>query len=401
MKKTVLLLALLLLLCCGSAAAAAGDGSPELLSILTQVEPQPMLPGRTGPVQDGVEFQPIVVPRLLQAQSSIGDGTLPGEQSERVRSVKEALSNLSGTPFISHTQTREETADLFDVQLETLVETLYDFCGLEGTPCLDGLTVSLLEAIPQMPEAMRQDLYTVYKARLIAGGIDGSLLRSGGSLGFYYYAQTDPDWATYPFPNAGDPDEAGDTMQNRSCGVMSMAMVAATYLHRELEPTELADYAVDNGWRISDSGVDDTFFLEAADLYGLPEPEIFYQGAIDWDTVVRWVGEEHRLAIVHAYRGNFTSNQHYMVLMDVVERGGTRYFLLADPYQLRSRYSQWGTARMADAGLGDEGLILATPDLVAETCSAVTVFQGSILDWPVTCAASEAVWLPLGGTEHD
>ena len=36
---------------------------------------------------------------------------------------------------------------------------------------------------------------------------------------------------------------------------------------------------------------------------------------------------------------------------------------------------------MADPGLGDEGIVLATPELVAQTCSAVTLFEENQDHW--------------------
>ena len=78
-----------------------------------------------------------------------------------------------------------------------------------------------------------------------------------------------------------------------------------------------------------------------------------------------------------------------MVIADYVEIDGTGYFLMEDPYQSRSRYWQWGTSAMGDPGLGEEGVIYATPALVAESASAVILFPGDQDAWEVTCASSQ------------
>ncbi len=343
---------------------------------------------------DGQAFYPILLSQQLLDSLDSGEGTLPGERSEAVSQIKSLLADGGELEFVSHSQSRPEVLDLFDSHLETLVATLYDFCGISQEPVLDELTRYLLEALPTLPETMRQDVYAVYKSRMIAAGIDGTLLRDGESLGLYYMAQTDPDWAQYPFPNPESPNEVDDTAIDRSCGVMSMNMVASSYLHRELDPTWLIDYVLDNGYRITASGVDDTFMAVAAQLFGLEEPELYYRDQVDWDYIREQVADG-AMAIVHETPGsaNFTPAQHYMVLADYAELDGTGYFLVSDPYQSRARYWQWGTAAMGDPGLGEEGVIYATPALMAESASAVILFQGDRDAWPLACSSTQPVEL--------
>ncbi len=404
MKNRLLRMTALILLLCMLLSAVAGADPQQLLSLLAQVQTEPLFAGETDAlVVNDTAFYTIEIPDLLLAQYPGTDGTLPGERSDTVESVKEILAEIDTYQFVSHTQLRPEVIDLFDSHLEILVQTLYDFCALERTPCLDELTVWLLGQLMLLPEDMQADVYHVYQYRRIEAGVDGSLLRSGESLPFYYFAQTDPDWASYPFPNEGSDTEWDDTMQDRSCGIMSVSMVISQYLHEEIDPTWLADYAVDNGYRVTAHGVMDEFMIVAAELYGLPAPEIYYQDpdageeAIDWDYIISMITDQNAMAIVHESRGNFTSAQHYMTLQGYVEQNGVGYFLVADPYQLRSRYSQWNTAAMADAGLGDDGLILATPELIAETCSAVILFPQDKTEFVLARQSDAAVQLPLGG----
>lgn len=252
---------------------------------------------------DGVEFYPIEVSQTLLNSLDNTEGVGPGQRAQTVSEIKTALYNSAELEFVAYSQMRPEVADLFDDHLETLISTLYDFCQLEREVTLDELTIRLLQALPTLPETMQQDIYSVYKGRMIEAGIDGTLLRSGESLGLYYMAQNDPDWADYPFPNASSPNEADDTAADRACGVMSMTMVASTYLHREVDPTQLMDYVLENGYRITASGVDDTFMSVAADLFGLEAPEIYYrdpaegQQALDWDYVADYIANNNALGI--------------------------------------------------------------------------------------------------------
>ena len=193
----------------------------------------------------GVEFYPILLSEETLTSLDTTEGTLPGERSETVSEIKAALFATYGDSelqFVSHTQARPEVLDYYDTHLQTLVETLYTFCQLEPQTSMSEQTVYLLDLLPTLPEEMQQDIYTAYKAQMIEADIDGSLLRDGSDLGLYYVAQTDPDWRDYPFPNAASPNEVDDTAYDRACGVMSMTMVGSTYLHRELDPTDLIDY---------------------------------------------------------------------------------------------------------------------------------------------------------------
>ena len=357
----------------------------------------------------GVEFYPILLSEDTLTSLDATEGTLPGERSETVSEIKAALFATYGDSelqFVSHTQARPEVLDYYDTHLQTLVETLYTFCQLEPQTSMSEQTVYLLDLLPTLPEEMQQDIYTVYKAQMIEADIDGSLLRDGSDLGLYYVAQTDPDWRDYPFPNAASPNEVDDTAYDRACGVMSMTMVGSTYLHRELDPTDLIDYVQENGYRITASGVDDTFMTVAADLFGIVEPKIYYtdptegQQEVDWDYILDAIQNDNAMAIVHETAGtaNFTPAQHYMVINGYVEQNGTGYYLVSDPYQSR-RYAEWGTASMGDPGLNEEGVILATPELMARDASAVILFPADQDAWEVVCHSAEPVTIEDSGAE--
>lgn len=396
MKTLVSFMLIITILCSFSACSILGNSEPSASGQNSSSASLEVREPSTFTV-NGVAFYPVEIsPARLEVLDTT-QGISPGERSETVREMKSLLYESAELEFISYSQTRPEVMDLFDEHLEMLVTVLYEFCQLEQDPQLDELTLYLLEALPDLPSEVQQDIYTVYRYRMIEEGIDGTLLRSGESLGLYYMAQTDPDWEDYPFPNAASPNEINDTARDRACGVMSMTMVASTYLHREIDPTELIDYVQENGYRITASGVDDTFMAVAAELYGLEEPQIYYQTpsegqqALDWEYVQQYIDENNALGIVHETTGNFTPAQHYMVINDYVEIDGTGYFLISDPYQSRSRYSEWGTASMADPELGEEGVVYATPELLARASSAVILFEPNQDDWELRCQATETI----------
>lgn len=351
---------------------------------------------------DGYSFYSLEVPEAMEElYGSTGTAVYPMEWSDAVADMKQYLWDTFGVNhFVSHTQIRSEVVGCLDEQFAVLIETMYLFTGTEREICLDDYSTYLLTHMEDLSEEMRADIYTVYKHLLIDRGLEGSLSRSGYAEGLYYYAQTDPDWADYPFPNRNSDAEYNDTMQNRSCGIMSFSMVAATYLHHEIDPTELSDYAIEQGYRVEAHGVQDTFFHVAAEYYGIPDPTIIYaEDGIDWDEIIRKITEENAIVIVHEYTGPFTSRQHYMVLEGYEVINGTGYFLVADPYVLRSRYSGWD--RLLDPNRGNDGLIYATPGIIADTCSAVTVFDRDKTAWDMAARATEAESIPLSQTLED
>lgn len=362
-----------------------------LLSWMSQVN-MPLLFGTnsdTFQIEDQT-FYRITVPYRAEELFPATFTIYPGQWQDIVGTVKRQLrDNLGENRFISYSQMRPEVETLLDDQLATLIETVYQFCGINRDICLDDYTQYLLERLPHLSKDMQEDIYTVYKHLLITRNLEGSIHRDGHAEGLYYYAQTDPDWAAAPFPNVNSDTERNDTIQDRSCGIMAFNMVAATYLHHEIDPLTLADYAVENGYRVEAHGVEDTFFYAAAEYYSVPSPTIYYaRDGIDWDYIISKISDDHAMAIVHEYTGPFTSRQHYMVLEGYEVIDGVGYFLVADPYELRSRYSRLD--QLLDPNTGNDGLIYATPEVIRDTCSAVSLFDADKTAWDLSAHAQRA-----------
>lgn len=121
---------------------------------------------------------------------------------------------------------------------------------------------------------------------------------------------------------------------------------------------------------------------------------------MDWDYILDAIQNDNAMAIVHETAGtaNFTPAQHYMVINGYVEQNGTGYYLVSDPYQSR-RYAEWGTASMGDPGLNEEGVILATPELMARDASAVILFPADQDAWELVCHSTEPVTIEGASAE--
>lgn len=378
-----------------SSGTADGASRENLLSWMAQVQ-MPTLFGTSEDTfqVDGQSFYRITVPQNAEELYPETFTIYPGQRQDTVGTIKQQLRDALGeNRFISYSQLRPEVADLLDEQFAVLIETVYLFCDIDREIYLDDYTQFLLLQLPHLSEDMRADIYTIYKYLLIARGLEGSIHRDGHAEGLYYYAQTDPDWASEPFPNANSTAEQNDTIQDRSCGVMAFNMVAATYLHHEIDPLALANFVVENGYRVEAHGVEDTFFYAAAEYYGVPSPTIYYAAdGIDWDYIISKISNDRTMVIVHEYTGPFTSRQHYMVLEGYEIIDGVGYFLVADPYELRSRYSRWD--QLLDPNTGNDGLIYATPEVIRDTCSAVSLFDADKTAWDLSTRAqrTESIW---------
>ena len=112
------------------------------------------------------------------------------------------------------------------------------------------------------------------------------------------------------------------------------------------------------------------------------------------DELARQISEEGYLAIIHVVKGAFTSHEHYMVLADYQQVDGQGMFLVADPYELQSRYSSWDQLKKLDSE--HQGLIYATKDILYRDCKAVILFEQDRRDFPLfsNCLKPESFPVP-------
>ena len=81
-----------------------------------------------------------------------------------------------------------------------------------------------------------------------------------------------------------------------------------------------------------------------------------------------------------------------MVLADYEEIDGTGYFLVADPYELPSRYSSRDQLKETD--LEHDGLIYATKEVLYRDCKSVILFEKDRRDFPLFCSSTKPELFP-------
>jgi len=410
---------MLLLFCvCLSFSVSAHAVSDDARAMLRQVRIEPVMDTGTFEV-NGETFQRLLVPQEILAQFATSEfAVYPGERDDLVRQWKLFLyddNNFSGNEYVTYSQVRppntrddidsdywiedddyEDVLYYFDDHLKTLLETVYLFCGLEEKePCLDELTCHILRQLPKVSLSMRQDIERVYKARLAASDTQGTIARNGQNDGLYYFAQTDPDWANMIF----EYNNNGDTIRDRGCGCACAAMIVSTYWKVEVTPRWTRNIALTGDWPV-DYGLPNDYFKDVASQYAyygryqtsLVAPNILPKSKVDMTKLAKQIGEDGYMAIIHVVKGAFTSHEHYMVLADYEVIDGKGYFLVADPYVLQSRYSDWDQLKKLENG--HEGLIYATPEVLYRDCKSVILFEKDRRDFPLFCSSTKPEVFP-------
>ncbi len=395
---------LALLLCCLLAVTASAD---ETVDGLLACVDMPCLFGSETFDVDGTEYQRVLIPRYIRERYAGDDGApAPGQSGPLVEQVKKTLNSDEIYPkneLVTYTQVRPEVVSYFDGHLAIFLETLYQFCGLEGKePRLDALTLYLLDRLPALSAELRNDIEIVYKHNLVASGTQGTIARDGTADNLYYFAQTDPDWAELIFEFEGN----GATLRDRGCGCACAAMVFSTYHKVEITPKWMRTYALDGNWPVS-YGLPNEYFQGIAkqytylenERYGtvLNDPVIVPKSQLNMDTLASQIGEQGYMGIIHVLAGAFTSHEHYMVLADYKVIDGVGYFLVADPYVQPGRYRD--TDQMRDVPGDNQGLVYAAAPLLYRDCKSVILFQQDRNAFPMLQKASAPERIDRGGEE--
>ncbi len=391
--RFVLLLALFALLLCIPVAA------DEVSDAVLQEVSLPQIFGQTTFDVDGTTFQRILIPGYVRDRYP-DDPAAPveGQTAELVSTVKQNLNSDDLFPhneFVTYTQVRPEVVQYFDSHLALFLKTLYTFCGLpDKTPQLDGLTLYLLDRLPELDGKMRNDIEVLYKYNMVQNNTQGTIARDGTADGLYYFAQTDPDWAELIFEFEGN----GATLKDRGCGCACAAMVFSTYHKVEITPKWMRTYAIAGDWPVS-YGLPNEYFQGIAkqytyletERYGtvLEDPVIIPKSELNMDTLADQIGNQGYMAIIHVVAGAFTSQEHYMVLADYEVIDGVGYFLVADPYILPSRYRD--TDQMRDVPGDNQGLVYASASLLARDCKSVILFEQDRNAFPLNCKSDAPI----------
>jgi len=303
-------------------------------------------------------------PEAIEATDSV---ILPGQSSPLVVTLKDKLSPCD-YDLVEYTQKRPGVKEMYDGKLEILVQTLCEFCQYDNPMHrIDSNICYIIDHLNELSEAMVLDIQSAYMANLRAAGRWGSLPHEGQVYAYYGFTQTDSDWDTQPYPYGSDYSR---TMASSACGPTAMSIILSFYFHKEILPTEVAQYSLDNGYRLA-YGTSRSLFASAARAYGVPEPVL----ANDINAVFRGVHNEGHMAIAAMSYGHFTHGRHFVAIVGAKVINGVEYFLIADPNYLNPRYYDLGSALLDDDP--SDPFVWASKAMIANECNGMYWFQTS------------------------
>lgn len=147
---------------------------------------------------------------------------------------------------------------------------------------------------------------------------DGGEYLTGGHRELTYYDQTSEAWADQPY--------GSDTIGRYGCGPTAMAMVVSTLSETGIDPAQMAQHCVDQGYWAKKHGSYWSIVPGAAEDFGLTcislPPE-----ETDRDLIVYYLNTGQLLVALMG-PGHFTNGGHFIVLRGITLDGSV---LVADP----------------------------------------------------------------------
>lgn len=168
-----------------------------------------------------------------------------------------------------------------------------------------------------------------------------------------YYNQEDSKWAKIPY------DSGEDTIGTSGCGVTAMAMVLSTLKNKSIDPIELANYSINNGYCagytkrqfFSDIINEEKYNLELTRTIGE-----------DTETLKKLLSDGKNMAVAIMKPGYFTKEGHYIVVYGVEKIDGQDYFKVMDP-------------NMDNENYGNDGQVLYSKNRTGKVKASELVFK--------------------------
>ena len=148
-----------------------------------------------------------------------------------------------------------------------------------------------------------------------------------------YYNQEDSKWAEIPY------DTEESTIGTSGCGVIAMAMVLSTLKDRTIDPVELANYSIENGY--CEGYTKRQFFSDIIneEKYKLGLTRVSGE---ETEVLKELLSDGKHMAIAIMKPGHFTKEGHYIVIYGVEEIDGENYFKIMDPNMDNENYGNDG-----------------------------------------------------------
>jgi len=157
---------------------------------------------------------------------------------------------------------------------------------------------------------------------------EGRDILTGGAMEVVYYNQTDPLWAEEPY--------GSDQLGGYGCGPTAMSIVTSSLTDAGLDPAQMAQHCVKNGYWAKRHGSYLSIVPGAAEDFGLDCTSLPPEET-DGEIVSEYLATGH-LIVALMGPGHFTNGGHFIVLRGVTLEGG---ILVADPASLERSLTVW------------------------------------------------------------
>ena len=157
---------------------------------------------------------------------------------------------------------------------------------------------------------------------------DGRLCLTGGARSVVYYDQTDPAWAEEPY--------GSDRIGGYGCGPVAMAMAVSSMTEHQMDPAQMAQWCVDQGYWARKHGSYLSIVPGTAEAVGLASTSIPPEEADPDDLLQRLATGQMGVALMGP--GHFTNGGHFILLRGVTLDGRV---LVADPASPERSLTLW------------------------------------------------------------
>jgi hypothetical protein len=142
-----------------------------------------------------------------------------------------------------------------------------------------------------------------------------------------YFNQADKRWADLPYGETG-------TIGTSGCGPTCLTMVITTLTGHEIDPIEMCDWSVKNGFRCEGNGSYHSLIPAAARNFGL---QVEGCKTSESQKIIEALSN-NKLVIAIMSKGHFTQGGHFIVLRGITEGGK---ILVADPISQKRSEQEW------------------------------------------------------------
>lgn len=178
-----------------------------------------------------------------------------------------------------------------------------------------------------------------------------------------YFNQEDERWVGLPYKTSDNP------LGKTGCGVTDMAMIQSTMKELDINPIEMAEYSIENGY--CDNNTTTEFFDEVVkdERYKLNVQKF---NCDDISKVKRLLNGGKHIAVALMRPGDFTTEGHYLVLYGIETINGINYFNALDSNKDNKNYKDNGNIIY---NTPRDGFIKVKSSLFLEQCIQYWVYS--------------------------